>query len=491
MKHEKQNEKMADGQQTQGIQNVPAEKVQITNQGNTFPEIFLILTPPYATRPGSNEGSSTISGHHIGKAPPGRARAPGAARGHPPENKAGPPGQTIQTCLPIRQEPETSPLATCREGPGMSHQTQFFNSNNSIFNTEKTINFINILNFKIMKKQILILALFVLASFASVTNSYGQASAIAPAPGVPYDYDVSVTGASGASSPLYTFWVTKSNNLLTGAVETPGVDFIVNSGATYNIAGAPATINITWTIASVLSATPFYLVVKYTETLNGCTTQNEKVWQIKPVNSFVLAIVPSTATGATIAAVDAHQCVADIIGAVVTPDIVTPANARVAYTYDKNTLYFKATASGMIGSWRPDLQLAANVAGADNQVYTSAQWTTDMTGATGWKTFTGAAGQTPGAAAEFPSANADLAPVTVAGSDILIRVVVDNVNFETLSDQAITAGIDGFLAPALTQSDAISLSNSALEAAYGKTAVYTILKRPTETGTPAFITKAP
>ena len=50
-----------------------------------------------------------------------------------------------------------------------------------------------------MKKQILILGLFVLAVFASFTKSYGQA-ALAPSPGVAYDYAVTISGAAGATA---------------------------------------------------------------------------------------------------------------------------------------------------------------------------------------------------------------------------------------------------------------------------------------------------
>jgi len=347
-----------------------------------------------------------------------------------------------------------------------------------------------------MKKQILILGLFVLAVFASFTKSYGQA-ALAPSPGVAYDYAVTISGAAGATAPLFTFYVTKNNDLIAGSAvpEIPGADFTVTGGATYNTAANVNHISLTWTVASATTLTPFFLVAKYTETLNGCTTQNTKVWQIIPVNSFILAIVPSTATGVTLIPTDAHQCVADIVSAIMTPDMTAPLNPTVAYTYGKNILYFKATASGMLGKWRPDLQLTSGIPGALGQIYESAQWTEDMTGAGGWKTFTGAAGATPSTtAAAFPSADIDLATITdaVAGTPILIRIVIDNKNFETLADQVITAGIDGYLPSAFTQSDVKSSADLTPEVAFGKFASSSILKRPTETGTTVtFVTKAP
>jgi hypothetical protein len=88
MNRKTSNEKMANGHQSQDIQNAPAIKVQITVHVNSTPGIFPAMLPPFAARQGTDGCTNTIRGHHIGKAPPGRARAPGRARGHPPAFRA-------------------------------------------------------------------------------------------------------------------------------------------------------------------------------------------------------------------------------------------------------------------------------------------------------------------------------------------------------------------------------------------------------------------
>ena len=109
MKHKKQNEKMVFDQQPQGIQNALMVNVQITNCANSTHWILMQQLPFYAERPGSNGGISKIRGHHIGKAPPG------AARGHPPANKAEPhnsPQALLRSASPLHtgseeQSPES------------------------------------------------------------------------------------------------------------------------------------------------------------------------------------------------------------------------------------------------------------------------------------------------------------------------------------------------------------------------------------------------
>ena len=84
MKHEKQNERLACDQQAQGIENIHVVNVKINNRANTSPEIFVTQLPSYAVNLGSKGGDNTISGHHIGKAPPDQTC------GHPPAKKADP-----------------------------------------------------------------------------------------------------------------------------------------------------------------------------------------------------------------------------------------------------------------------------------------------------------------------------------------------------------------------------------------------------------------
>jgi len=471
MKHKTSNAKMADGQQSQDIQNTPAIKFQITVHGNSAPGIFPAMLPPFAARQGTDGCSNTIRGHHIGKAPPGRARAPGRARGHPPANKAGPPDQTIQ-------KPVASPLSIQREGSGVSLKT-VFKINNQIVNTKTLLNFISILNFKIMKKQILILALFVMAMFAGVTNSYGQCvtGPMNPAAGVAYPYTVT----SGAGTGGWDWYVVQNVNLLsTPLLVADG--FFTTSGSTYNnTTGSAATINITWTPLALASTNPFYLVVKYTETVNGCSVGNIKVWEIKPVNTFLLAM-----TGSDNAGVIANNstCAAPIK----TAGINTPATPTVTYTFDTNSIYYKITASGANGTWTPSLELPALAGNTTyGQKYLSVDYSSDN--GTNWTTFGAPAAN--GGTLTLGSA----LPVTVVGSPYLIRVIVDNANYENAgvagSVQGIIVGVDGVLPNGIK--DIVDPStNCNAEADFGKKGTFNINKRPPiTTAVGVFVTQTP
>ena len=85
----------------------------------------------------------------------------------------------------------------------------------------------------------------------------------------------------------------------------------------------------------------------------GCTAENIRVWQINPINTFLLAISGATAAG--IMFDPANQCAAPVTGAVVTP----AATPTVEYTYGTNTLYYLVTASGTTGTWTPSVMIPA------------------------------------------------------------------------------------------------------------------------------------
>ncbi len=461
---------MANGQQSQAIQNAPVIKFQITVHGNSVPGILPAMLPPFAARQGTDGCTNTIRGHHIGKAPPGRARAPGRTRGHPPANKAGPsarkadkPDQTIQKTV-------ASPLSLKRDGPGppadkaeVSLKT-IFQINNQIVNTKTILNFINNLNFKIMKKQILILALFVMAMFASVTNSYGQCagSSITPVTGVDYPYGIDVTGLVG-TSPSYSWFVTMNTDLKAGELApltaTDGY-FTIESGAATN------TLHLKWTPKAVSGV--FYVVAKYSATSSsGCQVANMKTIEVKPINMFLLAITGSTVTGGN---AQVANCAADISAIA-----VTAATPTVQYTYGQNTIYYEVTASGILGGWKPSIRIPAL---ASDQTYASASWSSD--GGTNWTACTGLA--TTSATQDLGLA-ADATVANVAGSKYIIRLIINNNNFETLADQTLAVAIDGLLPDAYAVSDVYGGGPSpdpcAEATEFYKTANYTITGRPT------------
>ena len=108
-----------------------------------------------------------------------------------------------------------------------------------------------------------------------------------------------------------------------------------------------------------------------------------------------------------------------------------------------------------------------------------------MTGAAGWKSFGVAAS---GATQDLLSS--DPATASVAGTPILIRIVIDNVNWQTITDQPITLALDGFLPPTpinitTSKSDVTSATDCTPLAPFGRSAIFTINKRPVPTISPA------
>ncbi len=337
-----------------------------------------------------------------------------------------------------------------------------------------------------MKKQIFIFVFVLLAAFANVNKSYGQCTGtpLTPAPGIVYDYGVTITGTN--TSPTFLWHATTDVNLLTGTKLTTADNYFTvdGTGSAYNTTtGGTNNLKLVWLPKAI--GTTFYLVVKYTETsAPGCTVENLKVYEIKPINTFLLAITGSTATGAN---AQVANCAPAVTGAVVTAGTPT-----VKYTYGTNTIYYEVTATGILGAWKPSVRIPAlNVAG--NQTYASARWSSDN--GTTWTAMTGFAAS--GAQQDLGLAADATVSDAVAGSAYLIELVINNNDFETLSDQVLNVKVDGFLPTAYTESDiqgAPSAPPCAPEAAFGKNANYTITARPTVTAVPAtgaFITKLP
>ncbi len=318
--------------------------------------------------------------------------------------------------------------------------------------------------------------------FAGVNKSYGQCEEgpLNPTPGVEYDYSVEIgTGTGYDGDGEFLWYITKSTDLLMGIIDE-GTLFNANAATPYNTTtDAGSTISLTWTSAAITDGGPFYLVLKYTEANANadptCSAENLKAWEIKPVNTFLLALDPASlgATNYEIDA-DANDCAAPITSAT-----VNTGNDPIDVTiiYGQNELYFIATASGIQGTWRPHIQIPAL---NPTQAYVSADWTADMTGSGGWVSF--------GAAADGTSQNlvsASDATVTDAtnGTPILIRIVLANNQWQTLADQSIGIALDGFLDhDDNTISDIIGGEGADacdLLDPWERTATYTILARPT------------
>ncbi len=353
-----------------------------------------------------------------------------------------------------------------------------------------------------MKKQLSLIVL-VLALFAGFSSANAQCTGdgFTPASGLPYVYTISVGGTGYSGAGTFDWYVTQdvdilavgsiipeTNNFFTVDETTPGYsDYHANTGTTNQIA-------LTWTPAAVSSVTPFYLVLRYSETNStaspASSAENIRVWQIDPINTFLLAIEGANINGTPFA--NAEQCAAPITGTTITPN-ANPTLASMEVTYGENTLFYRVTASGILGEWRPSIRIPAlNGLG---QNYIAVEWNQTIDGSGTWHSFGLTSGDTDGG--DFVSTDDAIVDNAVTGTPILVRVRIANENYETLADQPILVGVDGYLPDAYTESDIIGGTGSNAcdpEVAFGKQATYTILARPTLTpgaGMDPFIQKLP
>ncbi len=340
-----------------------------------------------------------------------------------------------------------------------------------------------------MKKQLFILSI-ILAFFAGISNVNAQCvpDALHPAVGIEYDYIATIGGPGydGAGGSAYDWYITQSLNVIdAGSILTlPDPNFTVGAATPYhNGVTGVSHILLTWTAAALASPNPFYLVLRYREDnatgISTCSAENIRVWQIDPINTFLLAFEGGTVNAGTYEPLaNSMVCAADVTAALVTAG--TPGTVEL--TYGPNSIYYVATASGIMGNWRPAINLPVL---QTSQTYASAEWTSDLTGGGPWVAFTAA--PVPGA---FTSPS-DATVTNVAGTSILVRVVVNNNQWQTLGDQTVTLALDGFLPPTYLDpaGDIIGTGTTPcdLAAPFLRTATYTIKARPTITGTPQFL----
>lgn len=326
-----------------------------------------------------------------------------------------------------------------------------------------------------------------LAFFAGITNVNAQCTPdeLNPAAGIPYTYSAEIGGPGyDGTNGEYDWYITDNVNLIDPAfILAPGVMFTVNAATPYhNATTGVDNIIITWTQAAIADMGPFYLVLRYRETnanaSPACSSENIKAWQIDPINTFLLAFEGGTLNAGSFEPLaGSNTCAADVTGAAVTAG--TPGT--VLLTYGENSIYYVATASGIVGDWRPSVRIPDL---ETSQTYVAVEWTADMTGAGGWVNM-GAA--TTGASQDLVSPS-DATCTDVDGTPILIRVRILNNNWQTLADQDIELALDGYLPTAYSVSDitgGTGLDACDPLAAWGRTATFTINARPTITGTPA------
>jgi len=239
-----------------------------------------------------------------------------------------------------------------------------------------------------MKKQILIIVLLVIATFAT-TNVFGQGAthfsgpkasvscvnnALNPIAGKPYDYIIS----SNDATLKYTWWATTTPTFITGGVlqstipaNVLGSPSIVPTTASQYNSGinTSGTIQLTWgtqVLADAMKTTlpvPAFVAVYSNGT--SCA-DNLKVFQVHPINAFMVDI--KNIDNAKVVAGDLpvadtlaytateSQCYDKVQGA-------TWAADKMTYNYGTNILYFEVVASNFTETWKPTFTLSGLQAG--------------------------------------------------------------------------------------------------------------------------------
>ena len=294
-----------------------------------------------------------------------------------------------------------------------------------------------------MKKQIFIL---VLAFFAiGISTSFAQlasnpptcvATALSPAVGQTYNYATTITATSSYSGiGSYKWYVTKNANLITGAPEAPGTEFVASGAATYNTATAGPggnNLSIVWNSAALALDIPYYLVVRYSEnnTSVTCTASNMKVYRIKPVNTWWLKIASASDAAGTAGGISV--CAADLSQALMTE---TAGVGTVEYLYGQNVLFAKISSTNYTGNWTPTIRVTGLVG---DQTIASFTWI-NVGGTTGSGTFTEATVDVN----KNGTYSTTAMPSLYAGQDIAVVLTINNNHHEALADQTIALAIDG------------------------------------------------
>lgn len=376
------------------------------------------------------------------------------------------------------------------------------------------------MNFKIqgiMKKQIFIVSLFVLALLAGTNKSFGQVLSPStfgttpntlqncvgdpqhPKAGNSYTYEFDAT-AFGAGGPAtgFRFWATKDPNFISTiptvtnqstALTTASGDLLATS-TNYNPGTDDATssVDITWS-PDILARTDYQqghigtpgTTAAPTSTFvvgwatNGCT-DNIKVWEIDPSPSFTVDIkniVKATETPVTNYGDATNQCV-DLTRAAK----YNTTNFGVDYNYGKDTLYYEVIASNFVTSWKPTFFIT----GLDGSIQTANITLANSLSAMKAGTTIESGDITSGSYAGSNALTSSVANTT-GGVSLIVRVIISNNNYETLNQESIALSVAGEDAIGFDIDDdaTCTVPTTATDAADDDVATRTIDPRPTLT----------
>lgn len=350
-------------------------------------------TAPYAPEPMPTAlpftGGDRLQTQNLAKAPPGQTLGTGPPRGHPPEGRTNPPAFGAD-----KPENKAGPPAEQAEVSLPANQTIVKSEKEEMNNHNKKMKHYKHLIFITMKKQILFLAVFVMAIFAA-TKSYAQPvtytnhltgapvcanavglpctteDALHPLPGKPYTYSITVDGNTTVPTGTTVLWYVTDQPLvidgtsaatptLTPAASrdgNPGSYVLTASAGTYNVAGTSTSIDISWKTFDA-TAHQVLLVAYITD---GCT-DNVVAFRIQPSFAFTLDVVALLQTGAQ----GSTECVSPVESA-------NYDGTKLNMNYGENWVYFSVTAANFVHSWMPDFSTTTYTGGGTLDP-TSIQW---------------------------------------------------------------------------------------------------------------------
>lgn len=304
-----------------------------------------------------------------------------------------------------------------------------------------------------MKKQILFLTFFVLASFAGVTDVMGQAvtgsaprgidcvdGPLNPIAGKEYTYQ-----AGSNQTGDYTFWATKDWNfiatdgsgvtttnmattkLLSSTTTPTGTDLLTTS-ANYATAAAADNVQITWSdaiLAGTTTAAPTFVAVNQ----EGTCTNNFKAWAIVPIKAFTVDIRNIENEAGTPLGYDAaeDQCFDEVRGA-------TYNAGTIEYNFGTQVLYFEVIAANFTSSWVPTF----NIAGLGTNQTALLEWAYESA----FTTIIASSAITNGTPVTTAAATTSQT-TTTGGVSIYVRVTITNNTYEGINATPITLSVDG------------------------------------------------
>lgn len=318
-----------------------------------------------------------------------------------------------------------------------------------------------------MKKQILLLTMFVAAMVVGTSSAFGQAinntntrgidavgcadDAEHPIAGRTYDYT-----AQSNQDGTFTYWATKNTEFITTAAGpvtttnigtmllspttgTVGTDLAFTSAdygaAAANTANTDETVQIAWSDAilagtdpTLADGTPTFVVAWGA----GTCTDNLKVWSIDPINAFVVDILNINEADGTVLAYDAdeEQCFDVVRNAT-----YNSTSSSVEYDFGTQVLSYEVIAANFTTSWTPTF----NLSGLNAAQTATIEWAYEAAFTTIIAGPTAIVNGTPVTTAAAATALVD----TQDGVSIFVRVTITNTTFEGLADTPITLAVDG------------------------------------------------